>query len=302
MGGGKIRVIRNSHNIGANPSRKIGVDNARGQYITFIDGDDWLEPNTLEVMVESALKYNIDYVVINAYRCYPLGIKKKIKQSISQYNIPIYQPQILDDYFISFFGINKINVAYWGKLIKTEIIRQSKFAYNNFPIGEDLLFNIHLFPTLNSIVFLDCFGYNWRFGGITSSEMSISQTKKVILYFIELYRIKSKKAKEINYEKAYRPMIVELKNILLSNFSFIAKYKPTDARSIDVKKLIIEILNISDYHNNISSLLQYERYKNDLFIIAVSNKDIETIYNICYNSYRRNWKKRFLKRILHLIK
>lgn len=282
-------------------TRKVGIDNATGDYLTFLDGDDWLEIDALQKMVDAALRFNADLVLINSYRRYPWGYFKKVVNNC-QYAKSMYKDDIINDLYISFFGINKISVTCWGKLIRTKLVRQSKFQYNNIFMGEDLLFNLHLFPLLNSMVAIDYCGYNYRFGGFTSSSKSIEQTKKVIIEFIELYRIKSNMAKEINYEKAYRPMIVELKNILLSNFSFIAKYKPTDARSIDVKKLIIEILNISDYHNNISSLLQYERYKNDLFIIAVSNKDIETIYNICYNSYRRNWKKRFLKRILHLIK
>ena len=75
-------------------------------------------------------------------------------------------------------------------------------------------------------------------------------------------------------------MKVELKNVLFSNFSFISKYKPHDARSIEAKNVIAEILKIKDYLENICSLLQYERYANDSFIKAISNNDIERLKNI----------------------
>lgn len=269
--------------------------------MTFIDGDDWLEKDALRRMVEAALSHNIDYVVMNMWRRLPFGTKYKLPNSINNYNIPIYPPNIINDYYITFFGINLFHVGYAGKLIKKETILKSTFEYNHFNIGEDLLFNVYLFPHVNSLIFIDYYGYNWRFGGFTSSKKTIEQTKKTILEFIELYRIKSKIANTIHFHKAYGKMSVELKNVLCANFSSIAKYAGNDNRSQPVKDLITEIINIDEYYNNICSLLNSEKYASDLFIKAIAQKDADTIYNLCHNNYKKNWKRRIAKRLLSLI-
>ena len=297
----QVKIIRNSTNLGIAKAKKVGIDNATGEYITFIDGDDWFEYDALKNMVDAALRHNTDLVLMNYYRRYPLGIRKKQSNYTAQFDRSITHEDIIKNYYISFFGINLINVAYWGKLIRTDIIKYSKFKYNDIPIGEDLLFNAHYFPMLKSMVFIDYYGYNWRFGGLTSSNKTIEQVKKIIQDFLELYRIKSQLAKNINYSKAFLPMAIELKNVILSNISSVAKYANDDSRSQRVKDLISEIITTDDFNQNISILLCNKIYSNDLFINAIYEKDITTIYNICHSNYRSNWKKRLIKNFLTLI-
>lgn len=247
----KITIIRNEVNIGANQSRKKGINIAKGKYLTFIDGDDWFEPKALESMITPALEYDLDYVQMNSNRTYPLGVKKKCKNIVDKYNFPIFSQELIDKYYISFFGINLIGVAFWGKLIKTEVVKSTGFNYNHYPIGEDLLFNIYLFPCIKSAMFVDYFGYNWSFGGITSSNSDLVKTKQLLYDFIEIFQIKKGFADKLNYSKAYNPMYIELKNILLSNISSLAKYPPCDKKSQNIKSLISEIINIDDYKNPI---------------------------------------------------
>ena len=251
-------------------------------------------------MINAAIEYNADLVIMNSFRRYPLGFYKKQRNNII-YNTPKLNDEIIKNYYISFFGINKISVTCWGKLIRTEIVRQSKFQYGKIFMGEDLLFNLHLFPLLHSMVGINYYGYNWRFGGFTSSKKTIEQVKKVISEFLELYRIKSQLAHNINYEKAILPMAIELKNVLQSNLSSIAKYPDHDNRSKNIKDLISELIKIDDYYQNISNLLRYEEYANDNFIKAVSNNNVDAIYEICHEIYKKNWKKRFVKKILNLL-
>lgn len=295
----QVKVIRNKTNLGLSNSRKVGIDFAQGEYLTFIDGDDWFENDTLRIMVDAVLQYNTDLVLINFYRRFPLSIKQKIS-NICKYNTPILHDEIIQDYYISFFGINKLIVSCCGKLYRTNTVKKSKFKFGKIFMGEDLLFNAHLFPLLKSMVCIDYYGYNWRFGGFTSHTSSAEETKKTLLEFIELYRIKHKLAENINFNQAYSKMNVELKNVLFSNFSSIAKYPTSDFKSQTSKDLISEIININDYHHNISILLENDRYASDIFIKAISQKNIEMIYNICHKNYKLDWKRRIVKRILTL--
>lgn len=58
----RIKVINNPDNVGPGVSRQIGLDNSCGEYTIFVDGDDWLESDCLEVMYNEAIKHNADIV------------------------------------------------------------------------------------------------------------------------------------------------------------------------------------------------------------------------------------------------
>ena len=55
-------VIENKKNSGPGASRNKGIDKAKGEYIMFIDSDDYIEPNTLEDAFNAAKKYDADVV------------------------------------------------------------------------------------------------------------------------------------------------------------------------------------------------------------------------------------------------
>lgn len=58
----RIKLINNEVNIGAGKSRQVGIDNAKGDYIIFLDGDDWLNEECLEQMYNAAIKEDADIV------------------------------------------------------------------------------------------------------------------------------------------------------------------------------------------------------------------------------------------------
>jgi len=63
----RITVI-NKQNNGVSSARNMGLNIAKGDYIQYLDGDDWIEPNTCEEMYTLAKEKNLDIVVSNFYR------------------------------------------------------------------------------------------------------------------------------------------------------------------------------------------------------------------------------------------
>lgn len=113
----RIKVVNNEVNVGAGISRQIGLDNSCGEYIIFVDGDDWLEEDCLERMYDEALSHNADMVSCNTIQHNDYGmLEGKDKDYIF----------IKEDYY------NFIN----NKLIKRDI--WSKTHYSPLRFREDV--------------------------------------------------------------------------------------------------------------------------------------------------------------------
>lgn len=117
------------------------------------------------MLVEAMLANNADVVQMRANRF--LGLIKR------PYFAPlppqtITQPELFDKYYISFLGVNILDVQMWGKLYNVETLRKANLSPSGFKMGEDLIFSLKLFPFYQTYTLIDYRGYNYRVGGLTS--------------------------------------------------------------------------------------------------------------------------------------
>lgn len=63
----QIRIIHNEHNLGVLETRKRGIKEAKGDYLAWVDSDDWIEPDMIEKMWEATQNGSVDIVVQNVY-------------------------------------------------------------------------------------------------------------------------------------------------------------------------------------------------------------------------------------------
>lgn len=169
----RIRIV-NKPNEGTSFARRDGLRIANGEYVTFVDSDDYLKPcaiNYLKELITSA--DNIDLVVGNYYRRYGPFLKKTVMKKEVDVNKVITPPLLFDKYYKMFFGYNFLKVTQSGNLYRKDIIDQSLLVEPLFDsrftcYGEDAYFNLLLFPYLRSVIISDMPTYIYRYGGITT--------------------------------------------------------------------------------------------------------------------------------------
>lgn len=159
-----IKLYSTEKNSGLPHSRRLGIEMAKGEFITFIDADDYLNHDAILECVNEHKRTNADIV------------QMKITRRISKLNIPIrfrskYNKNMGLDACL--YNEHLFPVQCWGKLYKTELLKKvTQIKYDGF-WGEDRIFNIPFFASNPTIAIAKKAKYNYSWGGITSSNFDI---------------------------------------------------------------------------------------------------------------------------------
>lgn len=214
----RIRLIDNSINEGVEMSRYHGLQSAKGEYVMFIDSDDWLcDKKIVEKLVKYAEKENADYVEFGMQRV--IDKWGLIKQKSNRHEEIIIQPDLFDKYYLSFFGKSLLPVNMCGKLYRKSTLDKVNLYPLELKMGEDEAFNLRLFPHLSKICMIPDTGYSYRWGGLTSkyNPYFYPHLKKLFLY-------REKLIKQYSYYKAGDPLRIEMKNVLMTQIAMLITY------------------------------------------------------------------------------
>jgi glycosyltransferase involved in cell wall biosynthesis len=146
----RIKIIHNSQNKGCPQSRKTGFDTTIGDYILFIDSDDWIEENMLETLYKKATNEDLDIVYCGLF------INTENKQE--KYDNPFLENKIEMIKQIVVWG--KFTPSVCNKLIKREIYQKIIFPYTNY--GEDRQITIQAIHYSKRIGFVREVLYHYR--------------------------------------------------------------------------------------------------------------------------------------------
>lgn len=166
-----IRVITQP-NGGPGPARNAGIDAATGKYLVFVDGDDWLEPETLTQCVEEAERTNPDIVCFGYKRVTQTGDRQDVTWQF-EYNQENYTG---NDYVLSCLSEechrkDKIITAVWGKLYKTSLLQDNRIRFR-IPHFEDTPFVLETAFYAKLIRFIGGTQYNYFIRDKNAGEKS----------------------------------------------------------------------------------------------------------------------------------
>lgn len=296
----RVFIVNKPKNEGVQLARFDGIEKARElgcEFVTFLDSDDWLQLGALERLVNVQKKHNADIVEGRFYRCWG-PFKKESKGTLPEYadqdSVLIANPRLYEDYFISYFGINRLAVNMCGKLYRIELC-DSYSVVNEYKMGEDLFTNMLILPKIRRYCYLNRLIYNYRWGGMTSkfNPHLLPDLKRM---FVE----KVNYARKLNYTKAFVPSAIEMKNVLFTYIDMRLDFQ--HSRESIEKDLEIELEDsVWSLYDELSS--DYVLSHGDHEMKMVLDRDVRGILD-CVDARRNALKpriKRAVRKILAII-
>lgn len=130
----RIKIINNKH-MGLSASRNIAINNAKGEYIVFADGDDWLEHNLIELAYNKISSCNADIVI------YSYNIVEKDKIVPNKYLYKILEKYENKDIILS--DLVSINHCVWDRMFKKKFLIDNNIRFPEEVVqNEDSVFDM----------------------------------------------------------------------------------------------------------------------------------------------------------------
>lgn len=147
-------IVIHKKNGGLSDARNAGLEAAAGDYIGFVDGDDWIEPDMYRAMLASCMENEAE-IAICRYR--QIGEGAEQSEGTNRV-VPLTREQALEIYICGHEQYIIYN-SVWSKLFQRELISDI-----SFPVGkksEDIMFTTKTFCRAKKLVYLDTPYYNY---------------------------------------------------------------------------------------------------------------------------------------------
>lgn len=149
----RIKII-SQENSGVSIARNAGINIAKGEFITFVDSDDELEPDMYEVLLKLAEKYHADIAHCGYKKIHLDGSAKDVRgteELLIQDGPEACKCLLSGQHFTG---------GLWNKLYRAKLIGNTRFD-EKLKINEDVLFNAQVFQRASTAVFYDVPKYHY---------------------------------------------------------------------------------------------------------------------------------------------
>lgn len=176
----RIHLYQQAHQ-GVSAARNLGLRHASGEYVIFIDSDDWVEETMLESMLNIALHSDCDVVVCSAQVHFSTTTslttrQKHTLQRSMAVQSAVWTPSSKSPHVWQFLKYNGNWPFIWNKLIRKCIIdRNDIFFLPSLALGEDGVFLQILYQYVSKVVFISPKLYHYRYQRNSSATSTLAQ-------------------------------------------------------------------------------------------------------------------------------
>jgi len=239
-----VRVI-DKQNEGVAVTRNKGILLAEGEYIMFMDNDDFVDSDYIETFYQAIHEKNLDLVI---------GGYKRVNQD----NQIIFSQDIQQSEWSKY-----IIMAPWAKVYRTEFLKTNNLEFFDYGIGEDIIFNLAAYKTTDKIGLLDYKGYNWYYNNQSisnTSQRGFSPEIDILVLFSKILELGKPSELVVYYLKRYYVWYLLFSGKSSSDQEFIHQY-------IRIKEWLKENKLISTI-SPLSKKVQGERFQTKISLIV----------------------------------
>ena len=292
-------VVINKHNEGSIATRRKGIEIAKGEYITFVDADDWIDINTLNIVNEEINKNNSDVIMFNMNKVIGrFGFIKQVGNKEYFTKRQIFEgDKIRKELASAYFHGHPFPANLWGKVYKSKYLREcGKYLDRLVFLGDDLYYNLEIFLKVNKVSIINKELYYYRYGGNTNKYMEFLFEDAKNGYIIQ------KEVIEEYYQDTKEKEYTGISIMLLNTFKIACLQNLFSSNLTDneIKKIIHKYIkdeSIIEATMNIGSI----KYFDPVFLESIKNSDVEYFYNMGLNLYNKTKTRRFILRLLNNI-
>ena len=240
-------------NGGQGSARNYGLKKATGEYIGYVDSDDFVEKDMYKKLYNKAKKNNYDIVVCGNYNVSEDYQNKNIDAFINNYNTDLEN---------IFFG----KMAVWNKIYKRDILIKNKLEFKEKVWYEDLAFTLKAIMNSNTFAFIDEPLYDYLIReGSTMNNSNVQRNLEILDAFNDILSYIQHNKKEEYFSKIE---FLAIDHIYISAIVRVLKAEADDkVKRETINKLI-------DYMNK-----KFPNYKNNKYINTLS-KNRKIIYKL----------------------
>lgn len=271
----RIKVIH-KENSGVSDTRNVGIKNATGDFIGFVDGDDYISSDMFKILYETIKKYNADISIVSYYEMF----NEKVIGGMDSNKLDIINKK---EAIIELLRDKKIQSYCWNKLFKREMFEKIEFPSEKY--FEDMATMIQIFEKANIIARIEKpeYYYARRNDSIIGSKNLKAYNDYVDIMFQKYFYV-FEKYPELEPYNAYNFILnaIRLYTIIVS-FNLEELYD----RYEDVYKLLISLI---EKHEEII-LKELDNYsKAVLYLMLLDKETSKTAIKEIYNKFQ---EKRF---------
>lgn len=233
-------------NSGVSVARNKGIEMSTGNWIVFVDPDDWVENNFLQTFYDN-IDNKTDIILCDDFVEFP---NKQILNNIYQKDFTFKTSNEKDDLIIQFFSKNGCKYfpqyhdcsAPWGKAFKKELITDNNLIFEKeLRRAQDKIFNLYAFEYSKCIKYCQIATYHYRmnenstWGKFSPNiENDLKKLYKHMNEYIEKYKKNDKNFQQFFYEKITLSI-----NSIFRQYYYNTKYTENKKKKYnDINRLI----------------------------------------------------------------
>lgn len=245
--------VINKLNSGVSDSRNLGIDIATGEFIYFMDSDDFVTSDFIRILKSQSTEN--ECIVFRYNKVNRFG---KIKKTSNKYLFKHLNST--NDLFQLFSNIQSGNcLTVWNKIIKRSFLLQNNIRFRLFKNAEDFIFSLDIYLNTKKILFIDDILYNYRV--VPTSHKHSENYNLLKNQFVSLSKLDELLSRDISNIKN----IECVKNLILIWFGYVTPLNTTNFKYFDFKTKKLYLNQIFE-NKLLSKYLCEFKYSNSIFL------------------------------------